>query len=229
MKFKTVFLIFNLAVLCLIQTGCKRTASDVWEDTKTCGRQLGKGIRSLAGNYSVSRQVASPEDFRGPYDHDFIPLRDYDINERINLARSNQPTNAPGEEGSPIPGIDSFTTPRTPEQQRAFKKVFFQKNEYAIQGGDNRDSVTRVADYIQSHPRTYVFVEGHCCESGSAAYNLALGVKRANAVRNQLIKEGVDPDHLFTISYGKERPAVLGHDEGSLSQNRRVEYKLYDR
>ncbi len=64
-------------------------------------------------------------------------------------------------------------------------------------------------------------VEGHCDERGTREYNLALGEKRANAVKNYLVANGVQPTRLQTISYGKERPAVLGADETSWAQNRR--------
>lgn len=82
---------------------------------------------------------------------------------------------------------------------------------------------------MRSHPNTYVFVEGHCDERGPEAYNLSLGAKRGNAVRNLLINEGVDPDHIFTISYGKERPLVFEHHEEAWAQNRRAEFKVYNR
>lgn len=209
-----------MAVLCVIQTGCKRTASDVWEDTKTASRQVGKGIRSLSGNHSVSRQIACAEDFRGPSEHEFIPLRDDDIGERMHLASSSQSINIPGENGCSVPGIDGFRAPYGREMG-IFQPAYFAKNEYAITGA-NRDAISTVASHMQKNPDLHVFIEGHCDETGSAAYNLALGAKRANAVRSELIKEGVDPDHVYTISYGKERPC-----SPDCAKNRRSEYKLY--
>lgn len=64
-------------------------------------------------------------------------------------------------------------------------------------------------------------IEGHCDERGSAEYNLALGDRRARAVRDYLISLGVDPAALSTLSYGEERPFAEGHDESAWSQNRR--------
>ncbi len=64
-------------------------------------------------------------------------------------------------------------------------------------------------------------IEGHCDERGSAEYNLALGDRRARAVRDYLVSLGVDPAALSTISYGEERPFAEGHDESAWSQNRR--------
>jgi peptidoglycan-associated lipoprotein len=66
-----------------------------------------------------------------------------------------------------------------------------------------------------------VSIEGHCDERGTREYNLALGERRANAVKNYLVALGVDPNRVTTISYGKERPAVEGSNEYSWSQNRR--------
>jgi len=64
-------------------------------------------------------------------------------------------------------------------------------------------------------------IEGHCDERGSAEYNLALGDRRARAVRDYLVSLGVDPAALSTLSYGEERPFAEGHDESAWSQNRR--------
>ena len=64
-------------------------------------------------------------------------------------------------------------------------------------------------------------VEGHCDERGTREYNLALGEKRAQSVKNYLIGLGISPDRVSTISYGKERPAVVGSNDGAWAQNRR--------
>ena len=66
-----------------------------------------------------------------------------------------------------------------------------------------------------------VTIEGHCDERGTREYNLALGEKRAQAVKNYLIGLGINPDRVSTISYGKERPAVVGSNDGAWAQNRR--------
>ena len=66
-----------------------------------------------------------------------------------------------------------------------------------------------------------VTVEGHCDERGTREYNLALGERRAASVKNYLVALGVDPSRISTLSYGKERPLAMGHDEAAWSQNRR--------
>jgi peptidoglycan-associated lipoprotein len=71
-----------------------------------------------------------------------------------------------------------------------------------------------------------VTIEGHCDERGTAEYNLALGERRALAVRRYLVALGALADHLHTISYGEEKPADPGHEESSWAKNRRAEFKV---
>ncbi len=75
--------------------------------------------------------------------------------------------------------------------------------------------------WLKQHGNVTVTVEGHCDERGTREYNLALGEKRAQAVKNYLVGLGIDPDRVSTISYGKERPAVVGSNDGAWAQNRR--------
>ena len=79
------------------------------------------------------------------------------------------------------------------------------------------------ADYLINNPSARLVIEGHCDERGSREYNIALGERRANAVRRFLEAEGVSPLQLETISYGEERPAVPGHNEEAWAKNRRAE------
>ena len=65
-------------------------------------------------------------------------------------------------------------------------------------------------------------IEGHCDERGTREYNLALGEKRATAVRDYLVIEGISPDRIRVISYGKEKPAVVGSNDMAWSKNRRA-------
>tara|TARA_B100000886_G_scaffold19099_1_gene12306 strand:+ start:1850 stop:2368 length:519 start_codon:yes stop_codon:yes gene_type:complete len=75
--------------------------------------------------------------------------------------------------------------------------------------------------WLKQNSGVSVTIEGHCDERGTREYNLALGEKRAQAVKNYLIGLGINPDRVSTISYGKERPAVVGSNDGAWSQNRR--------
>tara|TARA_B100001121_G_scaffold303582_1_gene317712 strand:+ start:1099 stop:1584 length:486 start_codon:yes stop_codon:yes gene_type:complete len=75
--------------------------------------------------------------------------------------------------------------------------------------------------WLKQNSNVSVTIEGHCDERGTREYNLALGEKRAQAVKNYLIGLGINADRVSTISYGKERPAVVGSNDGAWAQNRR--------
>lgn len=82
------------------------------------------------------------------------------------------------------------------------------------------------AEWLARYPNITVTIEGHADERGTREYNLALGDRRANAVRSYLLSRGVDASRIQTISYGKERPAVFGSDDQSWAQNRRAVTKI---
>jgi peptidoglycan-associated lipoprotein len=99
-------------------------------------------------------------------------------------------------------------------------RVFFAYDSYALDE-TARAVLQRQADWLQQNTSVRLTIEGHCDERGTREYNLALGDRRASAVRSFLVSLGVDPNRLNTISYGKERPEVLGSDEESFAKNRR--------
>jgi peptidoglycan-associated lipoprotein len=84
-----------------------------------------------------------------------------------------------------------------------------------------RRTVERWAAFLKQYPNLTVTVEGHADERGTREYNLALGERRANSAKNFLVSQGIDARRVATISYGKERPAVVGSNEAAWSQNRR--------
>jgi len=98
-------------------------------------------------------------------------------------------------------------------------RVFFNYDSSELDS-DAQELLQDQAAWIKQHSVT-VTVEGHCDERGTREYNLALGEKRAQAVKNYLISLGVNSGSVSTISYGKERPAVVGSNDGAWSQNRR--------
>lgn len=238
--------VMHLLAIMLIFTGCNRNPNTMWEDTKSAGRYMNRGFNSLGGKHGDSRQVYSRDEFMGPeYDdvnyqqtennqavNDYVPLSDDPNVPDMSMSDvvSRPPRETPGDPGSSIPGIQAFKDPSTnPRLANIFRNITFPYNGSLIKGDDNLQTIHNVAEYLKSHSNTYVFVEGHCDERGPEAYNLALGSHRSNAVRNMLIDDGVNPDNIFTISYGKERPVIMGHDEESWQQNRRAEFKVFER
>ena len=99
-------------------------------------------------------------------------------------------------------------------------RVFFDLDKSDLMP-EARATAESVATWMNSYPAVAVTIEGHCDERGTREYNLALGERRANSVRDYLVALGVDANRLSTISYGKERPAVLGSNEDAWGQNRR--------
>ena len=99
-------------------------------------------------------------------------------------------------------------------------RVFFGFNESDL-SAEARATLDRQSAWMKKYPSVSVSVEGHCDERGTREYNLALGERRATAVKNYLVAGGVSASRVKTVSYGKERPAVLGNNEQAWSQNRR--------
>ena len=100
-------------------------------------------------------------------------------------------------------------------------RVFFNYDSSALTNNAVEVLDTQVA-WLKKHEKVNVIVQGYCDERGTREYNLALGERRANAVKQYLISQGVAADRISTISYGKERPAVLGNNEAAWAQNRRA-------
>lgn len=110
------------------------------------------------------------------------------------------------------------------EEQRSGRDkntYYFDYDRYEVSEQD----VARIsahANKLLSNPQARVRVEGHADERGSREYNVALGERRAKAVTNVLLLKGVNQNQLNMVSYGKEKPASLGHDESAWSRNRRA-------
>jgi peptidoglycan-associated lipoprotein len=98
--------------------------------------------------------------------------------------------------------------------------VHFAYNEYTIEDND-KTTLQRQASWLAKYPSIRVMVEGDCDERGTREYNLALGARRANAVKEYLVSLGVSASRIETISYGKEHPVCAESTEDCWAQNRR--------
>lgn len=103
---------------------------------------------------------------------------------------------------------------------QAGDRVFFAYDHSDITP-EGRATLEKQAAWMKKNANVTVTVEGHCDERGTREYNLALGERRANAVKNVLVALGIPAQRVSTISYGKERPAVVGSTEAAWAQNRR--------
>lgn len=105
----------------------------------------------------------------------------------------------------------------------AAKKIYFDYDSYIVKP-EFQSVIEAHAQYLKANGRSKVSLEGHTDERGSREYNLALGQRRADAVRQSLTLLGVSPSQIESVSFGEEKPEVLGSDEAAYAKNRRVEF-----
>lgn len=98
-------------------------------------------------------------------------------------------------------------------------RVFFAFNKSNL-SPTARATLQRQAAWLKAHPQVTIRIEGNCDERGTQEYNLALGNRRAHAAKAYLVNLGIASSRITTISYGKERPVALGHNEAAWAQNR---------
>lgn len=136
---------------------------------------------------------------------------------------------ADGAQSAGLAGNGGLSEAQLYEGQPAERErvVYFGFDEYSV-SGQYQGMLETNADFLKENGNREVVVEGHTDERGSREYNIALGEKRANAVRDVLLSYGVFSSQVETVSYGEERPAVEGGGEDVWSQNRRavIEYGM---
>jgi len=144
------------------------------------------------------------------------------------LAGCGDPQNHDGQAGAQAgsPPQNQRTMPITPgsahtDNFRIGDRVFFDYDSYALKPDPDR-TLLKQAAWLKRYRQWKVVIEGHADERGTREYNLALGARRAEAVKAFLVGEGVAADRIATISYGKERPAEVGSNEAVWAMNRRV-------
>ena len=137
------------------------------------------------------------------------------------------PAPAPVTETAPAPApahvvqVDPLNDPTSVLAKRSF---YYPLDVSAVQDAD-KPIVAAHAKYLSEHPDRKVRVEGNADERGSNEYNLALGQRRADGVKQMLVLGGAKASQVETVSYGEEKPKATGHDEASWSQNRRSDIK----
>ena len=109
-----------------------------------------------------------------------------------------------------------------PESLLSVRIIYFDYDSSSVQA-QFEEIIQAHAAFLQANPGVAASLEGHADERGSREYNLALGERRAQAIKQQMVVLGAAPEQLRTVSYGEERPADPGHDEQAWELNRRVE------
>jgi peptidoglycan-associated lipoprotein len=126
---------------------------------------------------------------------------------------------------SPVDPNRPVSGPQTPGSQGDFTvnvgdHTFFEYDSFGLTP-QARDGLVKQAAWLKQYGQWRVTIEGHCDERGTREYNLALGERRASAIKAFLVSQGIPANRIRTISYGKERPEVLGSDEAAYAKNRR--------
>jgi peptidoglycan-associated lipoprotein len=115
--------------------------------------------------------------------------------------------------------VDELNNPNSPLAKRS---VYFDFDSYSVKP-EYQSLLQAHAQYLKSHPQRHVLIQGNTDERGTSEYNLALGQKRAEAVKQGLETLGVQDSQIEAVSLGKEKPVATGHDEASWAQNRRAD------
>ncbi len=137
-------------------------------------------------------------------------------------ACSSSPPPAAGGPGGPLPGSGGGSFAPGSQQDLAATagdRVFFAYDQSTI-SPEGQQILQRQAEWLKRYGSVAVTIEGHCDERGTREYNLALGERRAAAVKSVLVAMGIPAGRVSTISYGKERPIVVGSDDEGYAQNR---------
>jgi len=124
-----------------------------------------------------------------------------------------------------LPGDRGDISSMRPVDSSEFSPVYFAFDSYSVAPGET-SKIQAVASHLRSNPSRAVVLEGHTDERGSREYNLALGERRALAVRDVLLNMGIPASRMQTLSYGEEMPAVHGNDETAFARNRRVVFQI---
>lgn len=111
------------------------------------------------------------------------------------------------------------------QETKEIQPIYFAFDSSALTP-DSKAKLEAAAKWMKQNSQAKVQVEGNCDERGTTEYNLALGERRALAARRYLMSLGIDSNRVSTISYGKERPIAMGHDESAWRQNRRDDFKV---
>jgi peptidoglycan-associated lipoprotein len=136
-------------------------------------------------------------------------------------ASSSQQVQQPKSTVEPVNSLANENAPAGPANIE--KIVYFDYDSFIIKP-EFQSTIEANAQYLKSNSRAKISLEGHTDERGGREYNLALGQKRADAVRQSLSLLGVDTSQIETVSFGEEKPAMQGADESAFSKNRRAEF-----
>ena len=164
--------LFAALSLTFLLTSCHNNSSTVWEDTKTMGRYLHRKGQLLWKQDADSKMVESTDEFTGPQEEEYIPLKDEDLKKQFADMSIPQPKEVPGAIGSSVPSIDQFAKPAS-HLANLFQNLYFNTDEHVLRSKDYYSNISNIAIHMKKNSNMYIFVAGHCDERASEAYNFS--------------------------------------------------------
>ncbi len=145
-------------------------------------------------------------------------------------SKKTKPEEAPTEGAAPVSdsAINAELTDSDSGRALGLQTVHYAYDS-SVLNSKSKAALDENVKVLTSNPSLKVQIEGHCDEKGGIQYNIALGERRANSAKAYLADRGVNADRLSTISYGKEKPLDLGHDESAWSKNRRANFRITEK
>jgi peptidoglycan-associated lipoprotein len=151
-----------------------------------------------------------------------VPLNDVPVEDKGASSVGQQPGGPGGAQSSVAPVVTDLAEGTVAGPANVARLIYFDYDSYEIKP-EFQALIEAHARFLKANPARRVAIEGHTDERGGREYNLALGQRRAEAVRRALVLLGVADNRLEAVSFGKEKPAVQGNDEAAYAQNRRAE------
>lgn len=151
----------------------------------------------------------------------------------LGLSCAKKETVKPTPEEEKAVGTKTTTAPSPVEEKQVAEEIVLERIHFDFDKSEIRPDAAEIlkrnAKILLAHPEIRIRIEGHCDERGSNEYNLALGQRRAESAKKFLVKLGVSPDRIETVSYGEERPLDPRHNEEAWAKNRRAEFVIISR
>ncbi len=211
-KITTILTMALLLTIPLLLSGCPKRPDVAKIDTQSTGAQTA----GVTPSTSTSRPTTSPTEPSGSYSSSLTPKGEELV----------KPLTAIQEQ--PAKGAPSAGPTGAGGQASPLKDIFFDFDKSNIRD-DARPNLLEDQQWLKANSAAQITIEGHCDERGTAEYNLGLGERRAKAARDYLVAAGIDAKRVKIISFGKERPFVLGHDEAAWKWNRRAHFVVRER
>lgn len=200
-----------LVAIPLLLSGCPKRADVADIGGQPGAGQAGGGAPSASG----TGKSTGPGDASRSSSSTLTP--------REEMVRPPTSVQEPPVKGAPSAGPTGMADAGSP-----LKDIFFDFDKSSIRD-DARPNLSEDIQWLKANSTAKITIEGHCDERGTAEYNLGLGERRAKATMDYLVTGGIDAKRIKMISYGKERPFVLGHDESAWKWNRRGHFVVRDR